>query len=114
MDVNAGKLNKRVEIVRISTSPDADGYAAHTETVIRRPWAQFSRVSGSEALRQGADMGDVKVRFLIRSGHTAHTAISRKDRVRYNGADYEIEYVNDYGDSGEYTELIARLLTAGG
>lgn len=111
MDVNAGKLNKRVEIVRISTYPDADGYAVPTETVIRRPWAQFSRVSGSEALRQGADMGDVKVRFLIRSGHMA---ISRKDRVRYNGADYEIEYVNDYGDSGEYTELIAKLLTAGG
>ena len=56
-------------------------------------------------------MEDVKVRFLIRSGHTA---ISRKDRVRYNGADYEIEYVNDYGDSGEYMELIARLLTVGG
>ena len=56
-------------------------------------------------------MGDLKVRFLIRSGHTA---ISRKDRVRYNGADYEIEYVNNYGDSGEYTELIAKLLTAGG
>lgn len=111
MDVNAGKLDKRVEIVRISTSPDADGYAAPTETVIRRPWAQFSRTSGTEALRQGADMGDIKVRFLIRSGHTS---ISRKDRVRYSGADYEIEYVNDYGDSGEYTELIARLLTAGG
>lgn len=76
MDVNAGKLNKRVEIVRISTSPDADGYAAPTETVIRRPWAQFSRVSGSEALRQGADMGDVKVRFLIRSGHTALAGIA--------------------------------------
>ena len=111
MDENAGKLNKRAEIVRNSTSPDADGYAAPTETVIRRPWAQFSRTSGSDALRQGADMGDVKVRFLIRSGHTD---ISRKDLVRYNGADYEIEHVNDYGDSGEYTELIARLLTAGG
>ena len=34
--------------------------------------------------------------------------------MRYNGADYEIEYVNDYGDGGEYTELIAKLLTAGG
>lgn len=111
MDINAGKLNKRVEIVRISTAADADGYTIPTETVIRRPWAQFSRTSGTETLRQGADMGDVKVRFLIRSGHTA---ISRKDRVRYNGANYEIEYVNDYGDSGVYTELIARLLTAGG
>ena len=110
MYVDAGQLNKHIEIIRLSTTPDADGYTTPTETVIRRPWAQFSRVSGTEALRTGADMGDVKVRFLIRSGHVA---ISRKDRVRYKGADYEIEYVNDYGDRGEYTELIARLLTAG-
>ena len=84
---------------------------APTETVIRRPWAQFSRTSGTEMQSQGADMGSVQARFLVRSGRVA---ISRKDRVRYNGADYEILYVNDYGDSGEYTELMCRLLTAGG
>lgn len=111
MDVNAGKLDKRVEIVRISTAVDADGYTTPTETVIRRPWAQFSRTSGTEMQSQGADMGSVQARFLVRSGRVA---ISRKDRVRYNGADYEILYVNDYGDSGEYTELMCRLLTAGG
>lgn len=111
MDVNAGKLDKRVEIVRISTAADSDGYITRAETVLRRPWAQFSRTSGTEALRQGADMGDVKARFLIRAGRVS---ISRKDLVRYRGQDYEIEYVNEYGDGGEYTELMTRLLTAGG
>lgn len=56
-------------------------------------------------------MGEVKARFLIRAGNVR---ISRKDRVRYAGEEYEIEYVNEYGDSGEYTELMTRLLTTGG
>lgn len=111
MELNAGKLSKRVEITRISTKPDENGYGKETETVIRRPWAQFSRVSGTEALRNGADMGETKARFVIRAGHTP---ISRKDRVRYGGAVYEIEYVNDYGDSREYVELMTKLLRLGG
>lgn len=111
MYINAGELSKRIEIVRISKTADADGYTTSAETVIRRPWAKFSRVSGTEALKAGADMGDIKARFVIRS---SRVPISRKDLIRYNGADYGIEYVNDYGDAGEYTELVARLLTAGG
>lgn len=111
MELNAGKLNKRVEILRVSTQRDKNGYTTETVTVLRRPWAQFSRTSGTEALRNGADLGETRARFVIRAGGPQ---ISRKDRVRYGGEVYEIEYVNEYGDSGEYIELMTRLLTAGG
>lgn len=111
MELNAGKLDRRVEILRVSTQRDRNGYATETVTVIRRPWAQFSRTSGTEALRSGADMGETRARFVIRAGGAA---ISRKDRVRYGGGVYEIEYVNEYGDSGEYVELMTKLVTAGG
>lgn len=111
MNVNAGALNKRIQILRVQTVKDADGYERRTETVVRSPWAQFSRTSGTEALRSGADMGETRARFVIRAGGAA---ISRKDRVRYHGADYEVEYVNEYGDSGEYVELMTKLVTAGG
>ena len=111
MEINAGKLDKRVEIIRLSHTADTDGYTTERETVIRRPWAQFSRTSGTETLNRGADLGETKARFVIRAGNSP---ISRKDRVRYNGRDYEIEYVNEYGDGGQDTELMTRLLTAGG
>jgi hypothetical protein len=42
------------------------------------------------------------VRFLIR---WSDTMLTRKMVVRYNGADYNIEYINGYGDSMEYVEL---------
>lgn len=112
MELNAGNLNKRVEILRITTERDPNGYPSETVAVIRRPWAQFSRTSGAEVLKAGADLGETRARFVIRASRTV--LISRKDRVRYGGKVYEIEYVNEYGDGGEYVELMTKLLTAGG
>lgn len=102
MQVDSSRLNKRIEIIRITRERDSDGYETTTETVVRRPWAQFSQTSGTELNKAGANMAEVKVRFLIR---WSQTPLSRKMIVRYNGADYDIEYINSYGDSMEYVEL---------
>lgn len=111
MDIDAGKLNKRIQIIRVEQVRDSDGYSTTKERVIREPWAQFSQTSGTELIRSGAEMGEVKVRFLIR---WSKTEISRKDRVRYAGKDYQIEYLNGYGDSREFVELWCSRVTAGG
>ena len=111
MQVNAGELNKRIKIVRLTHAEDADGYTTATETVLREPWAKFSRASLAEKTERGADAEDVTARFLIR---WSATAISRKDLVRYNGEEYEIQSVNDYGDGHTYVELACRLLSAEG
>lgn len=102
MYVNAGELNQRIQIVRRVPETDTDGFEVMREEVVRTAYARFSQVSGGEIVRSGADFGRVNVRFLIR---WAATPIDRKMIVRYRGNDYEIEYVNNYGDSGEYTEL---------
>ena len=111
MEVNAGKLNKRIEIIQSAKELDGDGYETAKETVVRRPWAQFSQTSGTELAKANADMSEVKVRFLIR---WSSTPLSRKMVVRYAGDDYEIEYINGYGDSREYVELWCRRLTLEG
>ena len=111
MEVNAGKLNKRIEIIQIEKELDRDGYETVKETVVRRPWAQFSQTSGTELTKANADMSEVMVRFLIR---WSSTPMSRKMVVRYAGDDYEIEYINGYGDSLEYVELWCRRLTLEG
>ena len=111
MEVNAGKLNKRIEIIQIAKELDGDGYETVKETVVRRPWAQFSQTSGTELTKANADMSEVMVRFLIR---WSSTPLSRKMVVRYAGDDYEIEYINGYGDSLEYVELWCRRLTLEG
>ncbi len=113
MEVNAGKLDKRIQILRYTETRNGAGYlapAAEPE-VVYDCWAQFSRISGTEARKQGADLGEVKVRFLIRY---TRKPIDRKMFVRYRGEDYEIEYINDYEDAHEYLELICRWTGTGG
>ena len=56
-------------------------------------------------------MGEAKARFLIRY---TRREINRKMFVRYQGREYEILYINTYGDSGEYTERWCRWLSLGG
>lgn len=105
MFVEAGELNKRIQIIRLDETRDADRYPVTKETVVHSCWAKFSQIKGTEAIKANADFTDLKVRFLIR---WPQVTIDRKMIVRYNGADYEVEYVNGYGDGRRYIELWCR------
>lgn len=111
VNIDSSKLNKRIEIIQLTKERDADGYERTRETVIRRPWAMFSQTSGTELVKAGASVAEVKVRFLIR---WSTTPLSRKMIVRYAGTDYQIEYINGYGDGHEYVELWCGLRTLEG
>lgn len=103
MYVNAGELNKRIDIYQKPELGD-DGYEEEDAAprLVRSCWAKFSQTSGTELFRSNADIGEAKVRFLIRY---ADIPIDRKMFVRYKGTHYEILYINGYGDSLEYLEL---------
>ena len=109
--IDAGALRKRIEIVqRVKTINEA-GYETTTEKVLYRCWAQFTRQSGTEGLKAGADFSTVKVRFVIRA---CPVELNRLMFVKYNGKCYDITYVNEYGDRGQYTEIMAELKELGG
>lgn len=102
MNVNPGELNKRIQIILRTEIPNGNGYPEVQETVVHSCWAKFTQISGMETFRANADFGEEKARFLIR--YTSKP-INRKMFVRYAGSDYEIQYINDYGDSHEYIEI---------
>lgn len=109
MYVNAGELNKRISIYK-KPELEEDGYLPEKPepVLVHTCWARFSQISGTELVRQNADMSEVKVRFLIR---WTNRPIDRKMIVRYKGLDYEIVYLNAYGDSGEYMEIWCKWLS---
>lgn len=109
MFIDAGELNKRITISAKITSRDEDGYPTETLAPVRSCAASFKRLSGNEMIKAGADFSVEKVRFVVR--HSYSLAIDRKMVVTYNGKNYEIVYVNDYGDSHEYDELICERMT---
>lgn len=108
MYVNAGELNKRISIYR-KPELDGDGYLPKgaEPVLVHTCWAKFSQASGTELAKQNADMSEVKARFLIR---WTRREIDRKMIVRYKGLDYEIVYLNTYGDSREYMEIWCKWL----
>lgn len=103
MNVNAGELNKRIAIYR-KPELDEDGYLPENPApiLVHNCWAKFSQTSGTEMVKAKADVGEAKARFLIRY---TRKKINRKMFVRYKGLDYEIVYINPYGDSGEWIEI---------
>ena len=104
MKVNPGELNKKIQIVRFSDNQlDQDGFPLRNEQVIRECYAKVTRISGTEKIKANADIGEIVCRFLVR---TSDTKIERDMAVRYKGELYDIQYPNDYGDRGEYTEIL--------
>lgn len=104
MTVNPGKLDKKISIFKTVSGVDEDtGFdTGSTEKIIREPWASFSRTSGTEQIKSGKEMTDVKCRFLIRH---SKTDLDNTMLIRYRGDVYNILYINDYEDSHEYDEI---------
>lgn len=109
MHVNAGELDKRISIYQ-KPDLDDDGYLPDDAQpiLVHTCWAKFTQTSGTELVRNNADFGEAKVRFLIRY---TRKEIDRKMVVRYKDLDYEILYFNTYGDSGKYMEIWCRWLS---
>lgn len=106
--VNPGEFTKRIVIERLTREYDSDGYFTEVWDTYHECWAKFSQQSGTELIRANAEIGDVDVRFLIRC---TPKKIDRKMRVLYKSEPYEIEYINSYGDTRQYTEIWCRRRT---
>lgn len=108
MNVNPGELNRKIQIVQKKEiqDQDEDGFPILKDEVVRTCWARYSNTSGSEILKAGTEFSSAKARFLVRY---SPTEINTDMFVRYMGKDYNIEYINPYGDSKEYMEIWTSL-----
>ena len=75
MNINPGEFKKRIKIIELTETKDADGYATVTRDVKLERWAKVSRTSGTEMMKSGADFSHISIRFFIR--YT--TGIDRKN-----------------------------------
>lgn len=107
MYVNAGNLNKKIEIIRLEETKDKDGFPIKKETVILKTWAQVTNISGTELIKSNSDFSEIKTRFLIRA---PKKNINKDMFIKFNQNSYNITYVNNYNFKGEYTEIIAELV----
>lgn len=107
MYINAGNLNKKIEIVKFEESKDKDGFPIKKETLIFKAWAQVTNISGTELIKNNSDFAQIKTRFLIR---TPKAEITKDMMIKFKGRFYNITYTNNYNFKNEYTEIIAELV----
>lgn len=101
MFVDAGELNRRIQVFDVSFEKDPIGYAVYRETAIHSCWAKPSKNSGTALVRLNAGFGKDTIRFLIRY---TRKDLRRNLFVRFDGDVYVIQYINNY-NGREYMEL---------
>lgn len=106
MNINPGELNKKIQIIKKEETQNENGFPVLADKVVRTCFAKYSNTSGTEILKAGTEFSSAKARFLVRY---SLAEIDADMFVRYVGKDYNIEYVNPYGDSREYLEIWTSL-----
>jgi len=89
--INPGDLNKKIKIVK-------------DDETIHSCRASVGNVSGSQQLRNGGELNSVKTRFLIRY---TDKVIDTDMEVVFRDKRYPITYVNEYGFSHQYIEILS-------
>lgn len=125
MYVNAGNLNKKIQIIKFEETKDKDGFPIKIENIVLKSWAQVTNISGTELIKSNSDFAQIKTRFLIRSPKEATKSSARmgtpceqsergaieKDMfIKFKGNFYNIIYINNYSFKDGYTEIITELV----
>ncbi|WP_306111566.1 MULTISPECIES: head-tail adaptor protein [unclassified Roseovarius] len=107
MVLNAGSLNRRIQIRRATTTPDGFGGSEY-EWNDYGP-AIFARrrdVSDAERMSAGAWDNKMVTRFVIRAT-TFGRGIKRTDRLVHEGITFEIDGIKEVPDSRGFLEITA-------
>lgn len=111
---NAGKYNKRIQIVEITQDKDADGFPITKETVVSSPYASVKTTKGFTLIASGSDFEKALTNFTIRYSKTVETHYyenNRNLRIKYKGNTYAIEYLNNVDEADVELEMQAKAVT---
>ena len=112
--INAGKYNKRIQIVEITQDKDADGFPIAEETVVSSPYASVKTTKGFTLIASASDFEKALTNFTIRYSKTIKTRYEKNGqnlRIKYNGKIYKIEYLNNVDEADVELEMQAKAVT---
>jgi SPP1 family predicted phage head-tail adaptor len=105
---NAGQFNQKIEVVRKTTTKDANGFIVESDVVILRAYAKVKTTKGFTLIANGSDFEKATTNFTIRY---PQTVITRDDVIMFKGKSYEILYLNNVDELGVELEIQAKEVT---
>lgn len=94
-----------VTILVASVTEDAVGNQVDGWTELMRTRAEINGVSGKESVAAGAETERVDKTFRVRWCAALSGLRSQTARVRYDGSDWDVVYVDDFRDQHRYLTL---------
>ena len=105
---NAGKYNRKIQIVSVTKTKDADGFPIETQTVVLSPWAEVKTTKGFTLIANNSDFDKAYTNFTIRY---PVTEINRDMLILFKGKTYEIQYLNNINEANIELEIQAKEVT---
>ena len=105
---NAGEYNRKIQIVSVTKTKDADGFPIETQTVVLSPWAKVKTTKGFTLIANNSDFDKAYTNFTIRY---PVTEINRDMLILFKGKTYEIQYLNNIDEANIELEIQAKEVT---
>lgn len=106
--INAGKYNKKIEIISIEQVVDSAGFKENKETVFYTTYAEVKTTRGYTLIQNDSDFEKAYTNFTIRY---PNVTITRDMHIRFNSKDYTIEYLNNVDEANVELEIQAKEIT---
>ena len=103
--INAGKYNKKIKIVKISTVEDNDGFVQENTSVIATMWASVKTTRGYTLIANDTDFEKAYTNFTIRY---PRTNITRDMFIEFKNERHSIEYLNNINEENIELEIQAK------
>lgn len=106
--INAGKYNKKIQIVQVTQGKDSMGFPADVQTIILEPYASVKTTKGYTIIKNNSDFEKALTNFTIRY---PVTEITRDMLIIFNNKTYEIQYLNNINEENVELEIQAKEVT---
>lgn len=105
--INAGKYNKKIEIIEVDGVKDSSGFPTGTQKTILSTFASLKTTKGFTLIANNTDFEKAYTNFTIRY---PKTTITRDMLIKFNGKLYSIEYLNNVNEANIELEMQCKLV----
>lgn len=105
--INAGKYNKKIEIIKVDSAKDNSGFPIGIEKTILSTFASIKTTKGFTLIANNTDFEKAYTNFTIRY---PKTLITRDMLIKFNGKLYSIEYLNNVNEANIELEMQCKLV----
>lgn len=105
---NAGKYNRKIQIVRLVESTDANGFTTELQEVVLNAYASVKTTRGYLLIKNNSDFEKAFTNFTIRY---PKTTITKEMLVLFKDKTYTIEYLNDVNEDNVELEIQCKEVT---